>query len=311
MQGMVLPNLTADDVSQLLPEVSDIGEPMRGGQKLVFPCTIEGERWVVKFALVEVSKDHGETSEVIQERIDHVTARIEREVRVMGLCDSPYIAKLGPIPTRHVDFRGQSLIYFCEEFIDGENLRRILTTKSILATPELIRLGLNIAEAIQHLWVHRQIHRDIKPENIMRRDSDGSFVLLDMGLVFDLADRSLTRHGFVVGTFPYYSPEQLDLGKRRLMDFRSDLFLLGQVLYEAATGVHPFHRLALSDSEVYERIRINPPDRPTLYRRDLPREFEDVILRVLAKEPHLRYRSCERMTSALRAIKMNAEESEL
>jgi len=307
---MALPELTADDVSKLLPEVSDIGEPMFGGQKLVFPCTFEDSRWVVKFALIEVGKDRGQTPEQIQEKIDHVTARIEREVRVMGLCDSPHIAKLGPIPTRHVDFRGQSLIYFCEEFIDGENLRRILIAEHILSTPELIRLGLNITEAIQHLWSHRQIHRDIKPENIMRRNSDGSFVLLDMGLAFDLADRSLTRHGFVVGTFPYYSPEQLDLGQRRLMDFRSDIFLLGHVLYEAATGVHPFLRKGLSDSEIYERIRIASPELPTLYRKDLPGELENIILRVLAKEPHLRYRSCERMTSALRAIQMNAEEAE-
>ena len=136
----------------------------------------------------------------------------------------------------------------------------------------------------------------------MRRNSDGSFVLLDMGLVFDLEDRSLTPYGFMVGTPRYFSPEQLDLGRKRQMDFRSDLFSLGVVLYEAGTSYHPFYSEHFADSDLFHRILSHYPDPPMDHRSDLPGSLNEVVMRLLGKEPHLRYRSCEYLTVLLRSI---------
>ena len=237
---MPLPVLAEGDVTALVPGVSDVGAVTRGGQKIVFPGTIQGQRCAIKFMLAR--SDEGPSSQVEQsvDVLDEVTARARREVSVLRECNSPCLVRIGPIPLTRTEWNGQQLLYFTEELIDGEDLHRILAREQTLEVPPLIQLARNIGEAIRVLWTVAKIHRDVKPGNIMRRRVDGSFVLLDMGMVFDLEDDSITAAGFIPGTPIYFSPEQTEFARKRLMDFRSDLFSLGIVLYEAATGHHPF-----------------------------------------------------------------------
>jgi eukaryotic-like serine/threonine-protein kinase len=157
-------------------------------------------------------------------------------------------------------------------------------------SPERVRdLGGDVARALEALWTRRIVHRDVKPDNLLRRDAEGSYVLLDPGYALDLADGSLTRAGAIVGTAPYYSPEQLDVNNRRALDCRSDLYSLGVVLYEAVTGVHPYFRPGMTYPELFAAIRGTSPEDPQV--AGCPAGLALIISRLIHKRPHLRYRS--------------------
>lgn len=307
---MALPNLTSDDVGQLLPQVSDIGRVKNGGQKLVFPCTIDGERYAVKFMLVDTAaqSEAEDDSTVTSDVMDAVTARANREVETMLECDTPYVVKVGPIPLTYIDYRGQKLVYFAEEFIEGQDLTEIILADGPLSIANLIRVGRNMTSAISTLWQHAKVHRDIKPDNIRRRTSTGDFVLLDMGLAFDLQGESLTASGLIPGTPGFYSPEQLEFAEKRQIDFRSDLFLLGIVLYLAASTQHPFQtERRMSPPDWARSILVHQPQPITDHRPDIPSALGTVIMRLLAKKPHLRYRSCGLLDDELASVEQKCE----
>lgn len=235
------------------------------------------------------------------EFLDDVTSRAQREVETMQQCSTPHLVGMGPIGLQVTDIDGNPIIYFSEEFIDGNNLRTYLRETGVFSPQEVIRLALHISEAINALWQFSKVHRDIKPQNIMRRSADGEFILLDMGLVFDLQDESLSIGP--VGTPLYFSPEQTDFSNRRtVMNFRSDLFSLGTVMYEMATGEHPFTKSANTTWEVIGNIANMNPLPPIELRPDLPERLSEVIMRLLAKRPALRYRSIDLFQRALREI---------
>jgi serine/threonine protein kinase len=136
---------------------------------------------------------------------------------------------------------------------------------------------------------------------MLRYDTTG-FVLLDMGIVFDLGDISLTPTPYIMGTVGYHSPEQLFYEGRRSLDFRSDLFSLGVVLYEASTGINPFTcNCANKEQIISNTLRLNP-QRPSLIRDEIPDSLNEIILRMLSKQPHLRYNSCDELMNRLRSI---------
>jgi serine/threonine-protein kinase len=184
------------------------------------------------------------------------------------------------------------------------NLRQYKEEKGTLSVQELVQLSFNISEAINTIWQFSKIHRDIKPGNIMIRETSGEFVLLDMGLVFDLQDESLSVG--IVGTPLYFSPEQMDFSNRRtIMNFRSDLFSLGIVLYEMATGKHPFITASSPTTwDVLGNIANMNPEQPLKYRPDLPQKLNEIIMRLLAKRPALRYRSIALFQRALGEVQV-------
>lgn len=290
---------TRDEIERAIPEVSDLGEPQDYGQKTVVPCVIDGRPYALKLMVVRTDET-GEAEEEDQEdALEEITARAKREVEILRECDCPHLAKLGPLPLSHAVIGDHNVLYFTEEWIEGSDLHTTIGDSGALAIEEVVILATQITLAISCLWEMEKIHRDVKPRNIMRR-SAGEFVLLDMGIAFDLKDRSLTRPvGAIPGTLLYFSPEQTEFTGKRQMDFRSDLFSLGIVLYEAATGHHPFWHSGMTGSETVGRILDAAPARLSDHRPDIPARLEAVILRLLAKKPHLRYRSCEHLIAAL------------
>jgi len=301
---MAVPNISESDVLSILPQLGNIRYLAQGGQKIVFSCEVKGKPYVIKFLLVETETQEADQGvvEMTMPAIDAVTARAQREVDTMANIDVPTLVKLGPISLSATKIEGQSLLYFTEEMIEGRSLRDILNEQRVLPSRDLVNLGLDIALAIEAIWNLRRIHRDIKPSNIIRRASDRRFVLLDVGLVFDLNDISLTDPYIIVGTKMYFSPEQLQYTKRRQLDFRSDLFALGIAMYEAATGQHPFAESTSSTSEIFARILSSNPKHPTQLRSDIPADLEEIILRLLQKSPHLRYRSCRQLVQQLQQV---------
>jgi serine/threonine protein kinase len=293
-----LPNLTPEQVAQLVPRASDIQLVGAGGQKVVFKGTIAGEQYALKFAKVPELPEDLESEDF---PMSDVAVRAQREVETMRDCTSPHMVKLGPIGLEFAAIGDQSLLYFSEEFVIGRDLRTILQADRRFEPAQVVKLGQHIVDAIHALWELGKIHRDIKPANIMRREGNGEYVLLDAGFAFDVVGESLSIGP--VGTPPYFSPEQFDFTNRRtVMDFRSDLFSLGVTMYEMATGQHPFWTRGDTSGSLFNKITTYNPEPPSATVPDFPGELDDIILRMLGKSPHLRYRRCQQLIDALNQI---------
>ena len=291
-----LPNLTPEQVAAILPVATNVEHVGSGGQKIVFRATLEGETYALKFALVPADIDSEEVP------FAEVTVRASREVETMRDCASPHMVKLGPIGLTFREIEGQNLLYFSEEFIVGRDLKQILRDDGPFSPSEIIKLGLHITNSIKELWDLGKIHRDIKPGNIMRRNDTGDYVLLDAGFAFDVVGESISA-GLPVGTPTYFSPEQFDYRSRRtVLDFRSDIFALGVTMYELATGQHPFWSVGESSQTLYTKVKAHDPPSPSSIAQGIPEDLGDIILRMLGKSPHLRYRKCDNLTSALQDI---------
>ena len=180
--------------------------------------------------------------------------RIGREVSAIRRCNHKNIVRLEVIDSFLAD--GVSYIFSVEEYLSGGTLSARLAGGTIPLT-EVRLLATHLASALQHLDSLRLVHRDIKPDNIMFRDAGMSPVLVDFGLVRDLADSSLTRTWAMQGPgTPYYAaPEQLNNDKHQI-DWRTDQFALGVVLAQCAIGRHPYQGPTDSPHEAVEQVRI-------------------------------------------------------
>lgn len=299
----MVPVLTAEQITQNITSVSDVSEIGCGGQKAVFRCLIEGEPYAIKFSFspADVGEFDPESTEV---GIDpDVIIRAKREVETMRDCKSNHMVKLGPIGISFVEIDSQFLLYFTEQLIEGTDLSKRLKSDGPLPWREVVKLGLHITDAIQSLWELGKVHRDIKPGNIMR-DDNGNFILLDAGLAFDVAGESISG-GFLVGTRIYFSPEQFDYSNRRTgLDFRSDMFALGVTMYEMVTGVHPFWSRGESSETFFANVTAANPTKLREINPEIPESLEEIILRLLGKSPHLRFRKCDQLTNALLNIEV-------
>jgi serine/threonine-protein kinase len=168
---------------------------------------------------------------------------------------------------------------------------------------EILRVGVQIAAALEEAHALGVVHRDLKPANI-KVTPKGQAKVLDFGLATHFtpageADttRSATEAGMTAGTVPYMSPEQL-MGQAA--DARSDIFAAGIVLYEMATGRRPFQGRATA--EVTDAILHAAPLPPTRIHADLSRRLEDVILKCLEKDPENRYQSAKELAVDLRRL---------
>lgn len=301
---MALPQLTAADVEAIVPNCKVVAPSLGGGQKIVYPCCIDGLRCAVKFILLGELKDDLDGD--VQSKIDTVRARVEREIAIMRKINSPNIVRMGDLELTPVTFHEQSLLYYSEEWVEGESLSMILRD-SKLPVCEALKLCTDITQAIYELWSLNKVHRDIKPQNIMRQHSDGTYILLNLGLALDLEDKSLTQYGYVPGTKTYFSPEQLDINHKRDIDFRSDLFSLGIVLYQSLTGVHPFYKYGMSDQELFSRIITQQIIPPSAIDANISPSVSSMVCRLLSKQPSGRYRKCSLLIDEVTKIRESLE----
>lgn len=292
---MALPNISEQDVRDLLPAATSVAYLEHGGQKVVFRVELGGQAFVLKFALLSASFQPDASG------IDDVVLRARRETLIMQECKSPHIVKMGPIELSTASVAGQNVLYFSEEFIEGQTLASLIRQQGPLPVPSLVRLAKQMSSSIDELWSVGKIHRDIKPSNVMQRSDGKNYVLLDAGLAFDVAGESISS-GFLVGTMAYFSPEQFDYTNRRVMDFRSDMFSLGVMLYEAATGEHPFLSRTTSTPHLFTKITTYNPPPPSSLNKAVPPTLDQIILRMMGKSPHLRFRRISQVQDALAQI---------
>ena len=177
------------------------------------------------------------------------------------------------------------------EYVEGVSLAYYVPS----APEVVIDLGVQIARALQYAHEREIIHRDIKPANI-HVTPDGRVKIMDLGLALPREAKRVTAHGMVIGTPAYISPEQaqgLDL------DHRTDIYSLGIVLYEIATGQLPFNADDIT-ALLLQHVKQAPPP-PRLIVSDLPMALENAILKALEKNPTRRFQSCAAFATAMQA----------
>jgi len=307
-------------------------------------CVAEGPGTVVgRYELLEMIGEGGmglvylaEQKEPVKRRValkiikpgmdsKQVIARFEAERQVLALLDHPNIARVFDAGTTEA---GRP--YFVMEYVKGMSITRYCDRQK-LGIEKRLKLFSQVCYAVQHAHQKGIIHRDIKPSNILVSVQDDRAVpkIIDFGVAKavtqPLTEHTLfTRHGQLLGTPEYMSPEQTDIGNRDI-DTRADIYSLGVVLYELLTGVLPFERDILKNKGFIEVQRILTEEEPphpsirltslgaeakkiaerrhtqvvTLARR-LHRELEWIPLKAMRKDRSRRYRSASELADDIR-----------
>ncbi|MBY0230906.1 MAG: protein kinase [Gemmataceae bacterium] len=248
----------------------------RGGMGVVFRASDEKlGRLVAIKALASHLAGHEEARQ-----------RFAREARSAAAVEHENVVAIhaveddGPIP------------FLVMQFIDGPTLLKKLADSGRLPLGEILRLGLGIARGLAAAHAVGIVHRDLKPANILL--SRGTPKITDFGLARAIDDTILTQPGSVAGTPAYMSPEQ---ARGEKADHRADLFSLGSVLYEMATGLRPFQ--ADSSLAIMKRVcdetlkpahKVNP---------ELPAWLGKLVARLHAKEPSGRFASADEVAQEL------------
>ena len=281
-----------------IPSVDKAELVQLGGQKAVYKAAINGQTFALKLIALDPQANFSESAEP---DLSMTVERARREVRILEKVDVPVLASVGPLSMSTVQLGNVSWIYFTEEWIEGRTVRDMIRGK-MLSPVQVSRLGVDLIQATCWLSSHGLVHRDIKPANVMWANDRGRFVLLDPGIALDLYGPSLTPLAVSVGTIAYLSPEQTNPFRKRSLDFRSDLFSVGIVMYEAALAEHPFMTADTTPSQVVAGILKNNPQSVAERREGFPPILSDLISRLLGKAPHLRYRTCERALVAMEQV---------
>jgi serine/threonine-protein kinase len=210
-----------------------------------------------------------------------------REAQAVAKLDHPNIC-----PVYGFEEMG-SHSFIVMQYIEGQTLAELIRTRSIKSA-QIIPLAQQIASALANAHAHGIIHRDIKPKNIMVTPF-GQVKVLDFGLAktmpkpFEEATESLSqlsKEGVLVGTVAYMSPEQL---RGEKLDFRSDIFSLGTVLYEMACGKNPYaHK---TNAEIISAIMSREPESLRQVSIQCPKDLELIVNKCLRKDRAERYQS--------------------
>ena len=191
--------------------------------------------------------------------------------------------------------------YFTMEYLPGKTLEKIIADQALLArfrASHFFALVQQLAEGLAYIHTQGAVHRDLKPSNIMVLETEEGIetTILDMGLakLRHLHSVSITQTGAAIGTAEYMSPEQ---GKGLWVDHRSDLYSLGIILYEMLTGAPPFSGQN-PVSIILKHIREMPPPMAEA-QVEVPEQTQQIVLKLLAKEPVDRYQSAEEVVRAL------------
>ena len=199
------------------------------------------------------------------------------------------------------------------ELVDGPPLSEKIPTKG-LPFDQVLKLGTEMADAMAAAHERGIVHRDLKPANVLLR-SDGQVKILDFGLAklrqaesvaAELPTQALTGEGKIVGTVAYMSPEQAE---GRAVDHRTDIFSLGVILYELATGQRPFQ--GDTSLSVLSAVLKDQPKPVTEVNPAVPPAFTRVLKSCLQKDPERRYQSAKDLRNELQTLKEELESGEL
>ncbi len=223
-----------------------------------------------------------------------VFERYQREAEIGSRIDHPHVQHMLNTDEQRSDQ------YLVMEYIQGRTLRAVLedAAPNLLPIGEVLRLTLQIGEALAYCHEHGVFHRDIKPENIMIQD-DGNVKIIDFGVALLEGARRVTWRGLTgtVGTPDYMSPEQLK-GERGTAP--ADVYAVGIILYEMLCGRTPF------DGEnvfavMNQHVSQDPPSILTC-NPDVPQELATVVMRAIRRDPQKRYKTMNDMLYDLKNL---------
>ena len=213
--------------------------------------------------------------------------RFKREVMTLQRLDHPAIVRIFDQGETDGSY------YYAMEYIEGMSLDGLLDERQKLPPLEAIAIIRGCAQALQYSHAQSIIHRDIKPANIMVM-KDHAIKLMDFGIAKVTDATRMTATQGVLGTVEYMSPEQ---SQGRHVDGRSDLYSLGVVFYQCLTGRLPI--TGSNPTEVIMKLRTHQVDPPRAWEPELPRSVDDLIMRLLAKEPERRVESAQELLREL------------
>ena len=256
------------------------GKLGQGGMGVVYEAehVLIGKRVAIKVLLDKYARQ------------DPVVARLEQEARLASAIGHEHIVDI-------TDFGETSdgRRFVVMEYLDGESLASCLTREQHLPEERVVEIAFQVASALAAAHDKGVIHRDIKPENIFLLDRQGrDYVkVVDFGISKSLGGDNvesvrLTETGMVLGTPLYMSPEQARGDED--VDYRIDIYALGVIMYEMATGEVPF-RGANSLNVISRVLNVEPP-LPRDVQPELSEDLEAVIVRAMAKDREERYQSC-------------------
>ena len=255
-------------------------EVHRGGMASLYSATKEGIDVPILLKIPRVGRDQPVESLI----------GFETELTILRSLKSPYVPKYlgsGNMATRP---------YIAMERVEGRPLEDFIKEGKVFTIDEVVKIGADLAQAVQSLHSQDAIHLDIKPENILI-DDKGKLTLIDFGLSHharfpDLLAEEM-RKG--IGSAPYISPEQVT-GIRS--DYRSDIFSIGVIMYELLTGELPFGN-PQSMSGLRKRMWAQAFP-PRAIRKEIPRWLQEIVLRCLEPRAADRYQSATRLRQVLR-----------
>jgi len=257
--------------------IEELGRGGMGNVYRVYDKKIEGE-----VALKLVKPDIAADKKTILRFRNEL--KLAREIAHRNVCR---MYDLGEVEGMH---------FITMEYVSGEDLKSFIRRSGRLDIPKAVSIAKQICEGLAEAHNLGVVHRDLKSSNIMI-DKKGNAHIMDFGIARSLESKGITGEGVMIGTPEYMSPEQVEVKE---VDQRSDIYSLGVILYEMATGRLPFE--GETPLGIAMKHKSEMPEDPRGFNSQIPDDLSRLILRCLEKEKEKRYQSAGEMRSELENI---------
>ncbi|MGL5245110.1 MAG: Stk1 family PASTA domain-containing Ser/Thr kinase [Sarcina sp.] len=271
-------------IGRLLGERYEILEVIgEGGMSYVYKAQ---DKKLNRFVAVKILKDNFKNNE-------EIVNKFKREATSIATLSNANIVNVLDVGTQ------DDKHYIVMEYVKGKTLKDIVVEKGMLPYEVALSIGIKVAKALECAHKSGIIHRDVKPQNILVTE-EGVVKVADFGIAKSMDASTIAHTNSVLGSAHYFSPEQ---AKGSFVDYRTDLYSLGVVLYEMVTGVVPFD----GDSPVSVAIKHiqEEPIQPKNLNSSIPDSLNYLIMKAISKEPIERYQTARDIINDLEKIKLN------